>query len=84
MPRYHSLFLQNKQMALMPLHFLTAVYFNNPAMIIADIIIKIIVTVSSLDHIYDMGIFVCLISPCFIEVAVFVVYTVLKIPSPVH
>lgn len=71
-------------MALMPLHFLTAVYFNNPAMIIADIIINIIVMVSSLHHIYNMGIFVCLISPYFIEVAVFVIYAFLKIPSPVH
>lgn len=42
-------------MGLMPLRFLTNEYFNNPAMIIADIIINIIVTVSSLDHIYSIG-----------------------------
>lgn len=43
----------------MPLHFLTDVYFNNPAMIIADIIIiNTIVPVSSLDHIYSTGRFV--------------------------
>lgn len=58
MHQYHNLFLNNEQMGLMPLHFLNDVYFNNPAMIIADIIISIIVTVSSLDHIYSMGLFV--------------------------
>lgn len=82
MHQYHSLFLCNKQMGLMPLHFLTDVYFNNPAMIIADII-NIIVTMSSLDHFYSMRIFV-FDQSVFTEVAVFVVSAFLKTLSPVH
>lgn len=58
MHQHHNLFLHNKQMDLMLLHLLADVYFNNPAMIIADVIINIIVPVSSLDHIYSMGRFV--------------------------
>lgn len=47
------IFVQNNQIRLVLLHFLTDyLYFNNPAMIVSDIIIKIIVTMSSLDHIY--------------------------------
>lgn len=45
------IFVQNNQIRLVRLHFLTD-YFNNPAMIVSDKIIKIIVTMSSLDHIY--------------------------------
>lgn len=51
---HYGIFLINNQIKLVPLHFLTDhLNFNNPAMIISDIItIKISVTKSSLDCIY--------------------------------
>lgn len=83
MHQYHNLFVCNKQMGLIPLHFLTDVYFTNPAMIIADVIINIIVTMSLLDHIYSVGIFL-LDQSIFIEVAVFIVFAFLKTLSLVQ
>lgn len=72
MHQHHNLFLHNKQMGLMPLHLLTDVYFKHPAMIIGDVIINIIVPVPS-EIIFPAWGGLCLLSPCSIAAAGFVV-----------